>query len=548
VSHRRSVLAASLGNDVHVAGVLSFLRVAEAMGYETTFLGPATPVAQLVEAATERPPTIIAVSYRLSPEPAAALLKELRERLEQAGLADTRLCFGGTPAVADVARQSGLFEALFTGLEPSGAVAAYLRGDTGTAEAAAYANNLVDRVAQAAPCPILRHHFGPPTMGAMIEGSRQLAEAGVLDVLSIAPDQNAQESFFRPEEMRPELSGAGGAPFRKPEDLRAVYEATRCGNYPLLRCYSGTRDLLKWAEVHVETINNAWAAVPLCWYSVLDGRSNRLLVDSMAETQDAMRWYGERGIPVESNEAHHWSMREAPDTVAVVMAYLGAYNARATGVRHYVAQYMFGSPGTISPAMDLAKMLAKIELIEALHDDSFTSIRETRAGLMSFCPDQDMAKGQLAASTVVQLQLRPGIYHVVGFCEGDHAATVEDIIESCKIVQGVVHDWLDGVPDMSADPAVRQRKAELVEEANVLLDALRSLGESEGDPLTSPSVIDKAVRIGLLDAPHLAGNPHAAGKVKTASIDGAIRALDPETGEPMSERERVERVLASSAH
>ena len=61
-----------------------------------------------------------------------------------------------------------------------------------------------------------------------------------------------------------------------------------------------------------------------------------------------MRWYAERGIPVESNEAHHWSMREAHDTVAVVMAYLGAYNAKAMGVQTYVAQYMFGSPATTS--------------------------------------------------------------------------------------------------------------------------------------------------------------------------------------------------------
>jgi hypothetical protein len=99
---------------------------------------------------------------------------------------------------------------------------------------------------------------------------------------------------------------------------------------------------------------------------------------------------------------------------------------------------------------------------------------------------------------------------------------------------------------MSADPAVRQRKAELVEEANVLLDAVRSLGDGEGDPLTSPTVIDKAVRIGLLDAPHLAGNPHAAGEVKTVAVAGAIRAVDPETGEPMPERERVERVVASA--
>ena len=33
--------------------------------------------------------------------------------------------------------------------------------------------------------------------------------------------------------------------------------------------------------------------------------------------------------------------------------------------------------------MDLAKMLAKIKLIESLHDDNFYSIREARTGLFS---------------------------------------------------------------------------------------------------------------------------------------------------------------------
>lgn len=75
-----------------------------------------------------------------------------------------------------------------------------------------------------------------------------------------------------------------------------------------------------------------------------------------------------------------------------------------------------------------------------------------------------------------------------------------------------------------------------------MLDALRSLGDAEEDPLTSPTVIDKAVRTGLLDAPHLAGNPHAAGKVRTESLSGAIRAIDPETCRPLTETDRIARL------
>ena len=53
------------------------------------------------------------------------------------------------------------------------------------------------------------------------------------------------------------------------------------------------------------------------------------------EHQQVMAWYGSHGIPVELNELHHWGMRDAPDVVFVVAAYLSAYNAagvRCTGL------------------------------------------------------------------------------------------------------------------------------------------------------------------------------------------------------------------------
>ena len=49
----RKILAASLGNCVHVAGVLNFLRAAERVGYETVFLGAATDVDAVLDAADE---------------------------------------------------------------------------------------------------------------------------------------------------------------------------------------------------------------------------------------------------------------------------------------------------------------------------------------------------------------------------------------------------------------------------------------------------------------------------------------------------------------
>jgi hypothetical protein len=58
-------------------------------------------------------------------------------------------------------------------------------------------------------------------------------------------------------------------------------------------------------------------------------------------------------------------------------------------------------------------------------------------------------------------------------------------------------------------------------------------------------VLARSVVVGLLDAPHLKGNPHACGKAHTLSVEGAIVATD-ESGHPLSERERVVSLLGTS--
>jgi len=288
----------------------------------------------------------------------------------------------------------------------------------------------------------------------------------------------------------------------------------------------------------------AWGAVPLTWYSVLDGRSDRPLQQTIREAQAAIRWHAEQGIPIEVNEAHQWSLREAHDTVAVVAAFLAAYNAKRAGVRHYVAQYMFNNPPGTSPAMDLAKMLAKIHLIESLHDDGFLSFRQTRTGLASLPVDASVAKGHLASSVMVQMVVEPHILHVVAHCEADHAATTEDIIEAVKIARGAVRQGMLGLPGLTDDRSVLARKEELLSEAEVLLDAIASLApRGASDPWADPVTLERAVRSGLLDAPHLSGHPVARGEVVTRMFDGACLAVDPVTGRPIDERRRVKRLL-----
>jgi hypothetical protein len=540
------ILGASLGNCVHVAGILNFLKLAQRSGHETLFLGPAVSVAKLIEAVKRHNPDIIAISYRLTPEVLKKLLDTVQSEIKKHRWEKKTFVFGGTPPTAEVARQSGLFEAVFGGTETLEEITSFLRGRAEkTKKKDIPPQSLIERIEYSGTSPLLRHHFGLPTVEETIEGAKEIALSETVDIISIGPDQNAQESFFRPEEMKRGQDGAGGVPLRKPEDLESIYQATRCGNHPLLRCYSGTRDLIQWAEMSLKTIHIAWGAVPLCWYNRLDGRSNRIPEESIRENQQTMHWYGNHGIPLEVNEAHHWSLRDAPDTVAVAAAFLAAYNAKKAGVTHYVAQYMFNTPAQISPLMDLAKMLAKIELIESLHDENFASIRQTRTGLASLSAHPDMAKGQLSSSCIFQLSLKPEIIHVVGFSEGDHAATPSDIIESANITRGVIDSYFLGSPQILADSEIHKKKEELVRETKILLEAIQNLPpDKPEDSWTDPKNLARAIKVGLLDAPHLAGNEYAAGKIITQIKNGACLAIDPDSGKPLIEKERISRIFS----
>lgn len=547
-SAKKKILGASLGHCVHVAGILNFLKLAESHGYKSHFLGPAVSIKKLKEAIKRHNPDFVALSYRLTPGVLEKLLASLQEEIEKNKWQDKIFIFGGTPPAAEVARKSGLFGAVFSGQETAEEAASYLKGKAEKAgQGKIPPQNLLDRIAFRAPHPLLRHHFGLPDLKQTIMGTKKIALSQALDIISIGPDQNAQESFFRPKEMKKGQDGAGGVPLRKPEDLEAIFKSSRCGNFPLLRCYSGTRDLDRWAEMLLKTINIAWGAVPLCWYNQLDGRSNRTPEESIRENQQAMRWYAEHDIPLEVNESHHWSLREAPDSIAVAAAFLAAYNSKKTGTKHYVAQYMFNTPQGTSPMMDLAKMMAKIELIESLHDKNFKSIRQTRTGLASLCPDPDLAKGELAVSSLYQMALEPKIVHVVGFCEADHAATPSDVIESSKIVQGAISNISLDLLSILNDARIKERKKELIEEAKIILQSMKDLASGKvEDPWSDPATIAQAIKIGLLDAPHLCGNPYAPGKVFTQIREGKCLAVDLQSGKPLNEEERISRIINES--
>jgi len=543
--HSSLVLGGALGEDAHVAGVNRFLALAAECGWRTEYLGPAVPVPKFLEAIRAHDPELVAVSYRLTTETGAALLEQFIEAARAAGLlVGRRFAFGGTPPLAARAAELGVFERCFAGDEPPEAVTAFLRGQISTGKTEQdYPQTFVERLRWRAPQPLLRHHYGRPTVEETEAGIREVAAANVCDVISLGIDQDAQENFFHPDRQDPRAAGAGGVPVRSAADYERLYAASRTGNFPLLRVYSGTNDHLRLAAMYRDTIRNAWCATSLFWFGQLDRRGPLDVADSIRLHQELMRWHGARGVPVEGNEPHHWGMRDAPDVVSVAASFLTAYNAKKMGVRDYLAQYMFNCPGGLNDRMDLAKMLACLELNETLADDNFRVYRQVRTGLLSHPVDPDLARGHLGASVYLMMALRPHVVHVVGFSEAHHATTAAELVQSCRMAQRAVNNALNGAPDMAADAGVQWRKEQLVAEARLTLRAITSIaGSNVADPWTDPATLARAVRLGILDAPHLQGHPLACGRITTRVLGGACVAIEPDSGRVLTERERLHRL------
>jgi len=537
--NKKTVIAAALGECVHVAGISNFLRLAETAGWRTIFLGPAVPIEKVIEVAHAEKAELIGISYRLTPETGERLLGQFAEQAAELHEAGIKFVFGGTPPIAERAARLGFFEKTFDGSESPEQVLAYLKGQPAhDLTASDFPQRVTDRIAWRAPYPILRHHFGLPTMEATIDGIQKIAEAQALDLISLGTDQDAQENFFHPERQDARRTGAGGVPVRTADDYRALYEASRRGNFPMLRAYSGTDDFIRYAEVLTDTIHNAWCAIPLFWFNQMDGRGPWDLEGSIREHQKVMKWYGERNIPVELNEPHHWGMRDAPDVIFVVSAFLSAYNAKKFGVKDYIAQMMFNSPPGTSDAMDLAKMLAVLEMIKPLAKKGFRTWKQTRIGLLSHPLDPDAARGHLAASTYLQMALKPDIYHIVGHTEAHHAATADDVIQASKIVRRAISNAM-GAPNMTRSPEVQDRKRHLMDEAHITLAAIQDFaGPNVEDPLTDPATLAKAVKVGVLDAPQLMNNSFGRGMIRSRIVNGACEAVD-ESGRVIPERERL---------
>lgn len=613
---KRRVMVGAIGKCVHNLGVENFSDWMQDRneGFVAVKLGPAVPIDEVINKVREARPEIVGVSMRLGDLHVDKLISEFVEKATLYGLhpreSGIRFAFSGLRPAANLVRaMTGLpleedrftrederhydlddvrveyadkphFQNFFTLVADDFVsmeeLEAFASGKqmVETELDQPWSDRLIERIRQVRERenrPIIRAHIGiaAGTIEPTVAGVEKLAEAGALEVVSLAPDQTSQEllaKFIRGEEDPSKyLAGQGGAPIRTVEDLRRLKAATQRGNHPLTRIYTGTDELVELAKLYESTLNMAFPAVPIFFYNQIDGRGPISIRDSFDEHYRTIRWWAEAGKPLEINDPHQWGLRYASDTIQVMDHVLVGVIALKLGIKHYVMQQMFELPPAISALDDLAKMKGAYELIEPLtrHFD-FSIVKQTRSGLPSFPPNLNQAKGHLAFGIYTQLYMEPDILHVVTHSEAHHEASADDIIESCEIVKQVCWDFAKGgVPQIWADPKLASRKRYLKQAAMYNLLHLALLGGYEGDitvanfrefalppmeadaccnfetmllslidesnypsgecGLISPDSLDLALQIGLFQAPHITvvdRRYELTGACRTHVVDG----------------------------
>ncbi len=540
------IMTASLGQCVHVAGIYNFMEIAQQFGYKCHFIGPNLSIKKIIKKIIQIKPEIIGLSYRLTAENVNPLLDKFFKEYDKIEYKAERLFFAGTPDVVKYAKSTKRFNKYFIGGESKYKIISILREDKHAIKSGfTIPKDLISRIEWKKPYPVIRAHFGLPSLEDTIKGIEKISKSELVDIISIAPDQNTQEHFFHPNERDPAQSGSGGVPLYTREDFLKLHHARLKGNEPLLRIYAGTRDFIKLAKLYRETIDNAWAAIPIFWFNQMDGRGPLSLKESIKQHLETINWHVQQNIPVEINDPHHWSLRNAPDVIAVADMYLCGIIAKELGVKNLIAQYMFNTPPSSSFNMDLAKILAKDELLQTLEDDTFRVIKQVRTGLASFPLNLNEAKGQLAAATLVQLALKPDIVHVVSFSEANHAATAEEVIESCNIVEQVINRVYTSRLNLINEDIIA-RKEELIGQAKWIVGLIPHLisdKHEQKSPYIDYNVLSKLVEYGIFDAPHLKNNRFAKGLIITKMIDGACYSWDKFRQKKYNELERIQAIL-----
>ncbi len=597
-------VATTLAGDPHTEGIHQAAKIARLGGIDVKLLPPSDSLDSFCQIIKEVKPAFVGMSYRLTPEVGCAELEKAVNYLFYEGVIKTednvKICFAGLPQTIDMLRERvkefplkvelvAAFPEImdraretveFFGLKNQEQLLAALKEEL-LPQGIKLLDQLADEVVRnddyknepplripsdaamtdytlrikESPIPVLRTHFGIPdsTILPTVEGIRQIAEARVVDEISLGSSDLSQRYFGQPE-MFERLKNDGGVPYKSAEDLRMLFLATRYGNYPSLKPYCHVRDLVAFVKTCIDCglLRGAHQAVPLFWFNEMDGRGAMTVRESIYEHFDCVRELVKYGIPVEMNDPNQWSSRLAHDTLIATSYALICSVMSVCGVRDMVFQMQMNKPKEVGDFADLAKMGAALDLINQLKSQGQRVYIETRTGIESLSPDMNKAKWQLGRSTLLQMCMNPQIIHIVSYCEANYAARPEDIIDSSQLIRRAVKIFQENKNDILREldsPIIAQRREHLVNEAKVLYDRIaqehpnyhksRDIRELLSY-VANPGVLATAVEKHIFTAPGVI-NPKYKGNfltkvMKYGMIDLVDNYTQPRT---LSEKERL---------
>lgn len=605
----RFFVATSLANDPHTEGMHNASKIAALDGIESFILPPSLNYEPFYEAIDKFKPRYIGLSYRQNEDVAVAEVFKVINYFVTSGLVtkkdDVKIIFSGLPKTIKVLEgkvselplkvilnqsspdararvtetvdyfeivkdREKIIQQVYEELVPKGIelfnqlADEAVRGDDYKNEppleipSVKACNDYITRI-QESPIPVLRSHFGIPAdnIQPTVDGIRQLAEARVLDEVSLGSSDLSQRYFGHPE-MFDKLKNDGGVPYKTYEDLVKLYQASRYGNFPGVKPYCHVVDLVKFVHQCLDAgmLRGVHQAVPLFWFNELDGRGPANVRQSIKEHFAAVRELAKEGIPVEMNDPNQWSSRWAHDTIIVTSYALVSAVMTMCGVQNMVLQMQMNKPKETGDYADLAKMQAGLEMARRVSmycKNPPPIFRETRTGIESLSADMNLAKWQLARSTMLQMCMNPHIIHIVSYCEANYAARPADIIDSSKLIRRAVKIFRKHEQDIMKEtriPIVLERKEYLMRECEYLLREIAKLNpkyelcpiEAIAQYVGNEDVIASSIEKKIMTAPGIINDKYKGDFITKPLKYGMINLVD-DYNHPriMTEEERLQK-------
>lgn len=605
-------LGMTLGGDPHTLGIYNAGEIAKKAGISFRLISPALSDEEKINIIRIENPRYLGLSYRLSTDVAISELKKFLKQLEDLDLLQIengrKICFAGLLPTLKAVRDLGLDK--MYGLNLMGT---YSNLNDTTRQTAMYfdvqnktiMNEIIESVKRKnEPCkielldklayeviknheylnvipmkkpsnraleylpqrireketPIIRSHFGVPnsSIWPTVDGIKKISDSGAVDEISIGSSNLSQRYYGKPHFFN-EFENDGGVPYKDINDLKILADSAKCGNFPSLKPYCHVANIIEFIDdcLKVGMLKGAHQAIPLFWFNELDGRGNMTLEESIDAHIDAVKYLAEKHIPVEMNDPNQWSSRYIHDTLFVVSYALIVSVMYAAGVQDIILQCQFNKPATTGDYADIGKFTAIKRLVEDLRPKGNTAsiYYECRSGIEHFSTDLKVAKYQLARSTLLQMIINPSILHLVSYCEADHVATAEDVIESSQVLRHAVKLFKENEIDIrnTIDWDIVHKRADfLYDEALTVLNALVEfeVGNNKINKnelyihLSKPSLLKKAMQYQYMTAPGITNIKYANSNIFTKPSEyGFLDCYENwEDLKPMLESERIKKI------